>query len=81
MSNTAFCNNFKYTYRMSFTTYLMKLRIGYASRQLLSGAKNISEVAYDSGFENLSNFNRQFKNIKGVTPREYKKSRSENNNT
>ncbi len=76
MSNTAFCNTFKYTYRMSFSSYLMKLRIGYACRQLLSGAKNISEVAYDSGFENLSNFNRQFKNIKGITPREYKKSRS-----
>jgi len=73
MSNTAFCNHFKYTYRMSFTTYLMKLRIGYASRQLINGEKSISEVAYDSGFENLSNFNRQFKNIKGVTPRQYKK--------
>jgi len=77
MSNTAFCNNFKYTYRMSFTTYLVKLRIGYASRQLIHGEKNISEVAYDSGFENLSNFNRQFKNIKGVTPREYIKLKSD----
>jgi AraC-like DNA-binding protein len=77
MSNTAFCNAFRYTYRMSFSTYLMKLRIGYASRQLLSGAKNISEVAYDSGFDNLSNFNRQFKKIKGTTPHEYRKSRSQ----
>lgn len=81
MSNTAFCNAFKYTYRMPFTTYLMKLRIGYASRQLLNGTKNIAEVAYDSGFENLSNFNRQFKKIKGATPHEYKKSRSKINNT
>lgn len=32
---------------------------------------NISEIAYNSGFENMSNFNRQFRTIKGVTPSEY----------
>lgn len=68
MSGTAFYNAFKYSYGMPFKTYLENVRIGYACRLLIDGTKNISEIAYDSGFENLSNFNRQFKKIKGVTP-------------
>lgn len=71
MSNSSFCNLFKATYRMTFKDYLLKIRIGYACRQLKEGSKSISEIAYNSGFENLSNFNRQFKKIKKTTPKEY----------
>lgn len=71
MSATTFYNSFKYSYRMSFKTYLLNVRIGYACRLLTDASKNISEIAYDSGFENLSNFNRQFKKIKGVTPSQF----------
>jgi len=71
MSATTFYNAFKYSYRMSFKTYLLNVRIGYACRLLTDASKNISEIAYDSGFENLSNFNRQFKKIKGVTPSQF----------
>lgn len=73
MSNTTFYNLFKRSYRMTYKNYLMNLRIGYACKLLLDSAKNISEIAYDSGFENLSNFNRHFKKIKGVTPHQYQK--------
>ena len=73
MSYTAFYNSFKYTYRMSFKSYLMNIRIGYACRLLIEATQDISEIAYDSGFENLSNFNRQFKKIKGVTPSQFQK--------
>ena len=71
MSNSSFCNLFKATYRMTFKDYLLKIRIGYACRQLMENNKSISEIAYKSGFENLSNFNRQFKKIKKLTPKEY----------
>ncbi len=71
MSNTAFCTAFKQTHRMTFKEYLLNIRIGYACKLLTEGGHNISEVAYDSGFENLSNFNRQFKKIKGITPSQY----------
>lgn len=71
MSNSSFCNLFKATYRMTFKDYLLKIRIGYACRQLKEDSKSISEIAYKSGFENLSNFNRQFKKIKKITPKEY----------
>jgi AraC-like DNA-binding protein len=71
MSNSSFCNLFKATYRMTFKDYLLKVRIGYACRQLMENNKSISEIAFKSGFENLSNFNRQFKKIKKITPKEY----------
>jgi len=71
MSNTSFCLAFKKTYLMTFKEYLLKTRVGYACRLLGDQSMTISEIAYESGFENLSNFNRQFKRIKGVTPKQY----------
>ena len=71
MSHSSFCNSFKSTYRMTFKDYLLKIRIGYACRQLMENNKSISEIAFNSGFENLSNFNRQFRKIKKLTPKEY----------
>ena len=71
MSNTAFYAAFKTTYRMSFKSYLLKIRVGYACRLLTDGVMTISEIAYDCGFENISNFNRQFKKIKKITPSEF----------
>lgn len=75
MSNTTFCLSFKKSFRMTFKEYLNNIRIGYACHLLANDLLNISQVAYESGFENISNFNRQFKAIKGITPREYKKYR------
>ncbi len=71
MSNTQFFVTFKSTYKMSFKNYLSKIRIGCACRLLTEENFNISQAAYESGFENISNFNRHFKQIKGVTPSEY----------
>lgn len=68
MSNTAFCKAFKKSYRMTFKEYLLSIRVGYACNLLTDDHLNISEIAYKSGFENISNFNRQFKKIKRVTP-------------
>ena len=73
MSNTQFFLSFKKMYRMPFKSYLLKLRIGCACRLLADSNRNISQIAYESGFENLSNFNRHFKAIKGCTPTTYRK--------
>lgn len=75
MSNTTFCIQFKKAYRMSFKQYLLNVRIGYACKLLGNMGKSISETAYESGFENLSNFNRLFKKIKGQTPKEYRENK------
>lgn len=80
MSNTAFCKAFKKSYRMTFKAYLLSIRVGYACNMLTDDNLNISEIAYKSGFENISNFNRQFKNIKGVTPSKFRELHSSLNN-
>ncbi|MCK9414521.1 MAG: AraC family transcriptional regulator [Prolixibacteraceae bacterium] len=73
MSYSSFNTLFKITYRMTFKEYLLNIRIGYACKLLTGALHNISETAYLCGFENISNFNRQFKNIKGITPSEFHK--------
>jgi AraC-like DNA-binding protein len=71
MSTSSFCTSFKNTYRMTFKDYLLNVKIGYACKLLTDSSQNISRAAYLSGFENLSNFNRQFKKIKGITPTQF----------
>jgi AraC-like DNA-binding protein len=71
MSNTSFYETFKKTYRMSCKDYLLNIRVGYACKLLIDESQNISGIAYDSGFGNISNFNRQFKKIKGVAPSQF----------
>jgi AraC-like DNA-binding protein len=73
MSYGSFYPTFKRAYTMSYKDYLLKVRVGYACKLLAEQSMHISEIAYDSGFENLSNFNRQFKKIKGVTPSDFQK--------
>jgi AraC-like DNA-binding protein len=71
MSNSSFCAKFKQTFRMPFQEYLIKLRIAYACKMMIENTKCIAEIADKSGFSNISNFNRQFKRIKKITPSDY----------
>lgn len=71
MSNTSFYAAFKQTYRMPFKDYLLNIRVGYACKLLTHPTQNISGIAYESGFGNISNFNRQFKKIKCITPSQF----------
>lgn len=73
MAVTTFCNFFKVHYRVTFVEYLNTVRIGYACKLLNDNNKKIVEVAYESGYKSLANFNRQFKKFKSMTPTEYRK--------
>lgn len=73
MAVTTFCNFFKERYRVTFIEYLNTVRIGHACKLLKDSNRNIMEIAYSCGFNNLSNFNRQFKKFKKMTPREFRK--------
>ena len=73
MAVTTFCNFFKDHFRVTFVEYLNTVRIGYACKLLADEGHNIVEIAYESGFKNLANFNRQFKRFKNMTPSEYRK--------
>lgn len=72
MSPSAFSHFFKKRTQRSFTDYLTELRIGNAAKLLIESEKNISEICYESGFNNISNFNRSFKTQKGCTPSEFR---------
>lgn len=73
MAVTTFCNFFKDHFRVTFVEYLNTVRIGYACKLLADQDQNIVEIAYESGFKNLANFNRQFKRFKNMTPSEYRR--------
>ena len=68
MTQTSFCRFFKKRTNKSFVNYVNAIRVGYACKLLYSENYNISEAAYESGFENISNFNKQFLKIKKHTP-------------
>ncbi len=71
MSVTSFCRFFKQRTRKTFTEFVNEVRIGHACKELMYSDDNINEVAYKSGFNNISNFNRKFKEITGFTPSQY----------
>lgn len=73
LSKEAFCRYFKLRTRKTFTQYLLQLRINEAQKLLQETDLGISEIAYQVGFDNLSYFNRGFKNITGITPKEWRK--------
>ncbi len=71
MNPSAFSRYFKRVHRKTFSRYLIEIRIGYACKLLMENKVTISEVCYESGFNNISNFNKQFRKIKGMSPSEY----------
>jgi AraC-like DNA-binding protein len=73
MAVSTFCNFFKEHYRVTFVEYLNIVRVGHACKFLSERNDNVDEIAYKCGFNNLANFNRQFKKIKKMTPREYRR--------
>lgn len=72
MSIPSFCRFFKSSTRKTFSTFLNDIRIGYACKLIVEDKYNISQICYESGFNNMSNFNRQFKKLTDKTPLQYK---------
>ena len=72
-----YCNIFKKVTGKTFTEYINALRIEYAARLLSGSGKPVTEIAYDSGFNDLSYFNRVFKAAKGISPSKYREKQNE----
>ena len=72
MSKSAFCHYFKKRTRKNFTRFVNEIRIGHANRLLIETEKSISEICFASGYKNLSNFNRRYKEIFKISPKEYR---------
>jgi len=67
-----FCKIFKKSTGMTFTDYLARVRIKKVKNLLLNPHKRISEVAFECGFQSLSQFNRVFSKVTGETPTRYR---------
>jgi transcriptional regulator GlxA family with amidase domain len=73
MSVPAFCNYFKKSTRKKYIDFLNEIRIGYACKILLDSTASIADVCFESGFNTLAHFNKQFMRIKNMTPSKYRK--------
>jgi AraC-like DNA-binding protein len=73
MSSKSFSRFFKKNTGKTFIQYVNELRVGLACRKLMQSDASVSEICFASGFNNLSNFNRQFKERKGTSPKHFRK--------
>lgn len=73
MSTASFSRYFKHHTRKTFSDYVTELRISHACKLLMLDDQNISQISFDSGFENLSNFYKHFRRITGIIPKEYRR--------
>jgi len=67
-----FCKVFRKSTGLKFTDYVARVRLEDAKTQLLNPNRRISEVAYDVGFQSLTQFNRMFKRVFGQSPTEFR---------
>lgn len=71
-SEAAFCRYFKLRTQKTFVEFVNEIRIEYACKLLAEHDLNILEICYESGFKNLSNFNRQFRKFTNNNPKTYR---------
>ncbi len=72
MSEAAFSRFFKLHTGRTVSDYIIDIRLGYAARMLVDTNKNVSDISFLCGYNNLSNFNRVFKRKKGCSPTEFR---------
>lgn len=73
ISPNSFCRYFKTRTLKTYWQFLLEVRIGYACKLLIDDKLSVARICYDCGFNNLSNFNRHFKRMIGMSPLQYSK--------
>jgi AraC-like DNA-binding protein len=73
LSKNSFCRYFRTRTNKVFSEFLSEVRIGNACKMLIEDKHSISQICGESGFNNISNFYRQFKQSKMMTPSEFQK--------
>lgn len=71
MSPNAFCRYFKSRTNKTYTEFLNEVKVGYACKLLIDNKLSISNICFEVGYNNYTHFNKQFKKIMRLTPREY----------
>lgn len=74
MEPSSFCRYFKKKTNQTFMDYVKSVRIGIAAKLLAETDKQITQICFECGYNNLANFNHYFKVIMKKTPSEYRKS-------
>ena len=77
MSVPAFCSYFKKSCKKTYIHFLNEIRIDYACRCLIDSEYTILNICYESGYNTLANFNKQFLAIKKITPSQFRKNYKE----
>ncbi|WP_316839739.1 AraC family transcriptional regulator [Pedobacter gandavensis] len=73
MTSSAFCKYFKARTQKTFTHFVNEVRIGHACKLLFDDQLSMTEICFQSGFNNLTNFNRNFKLYTKISPSEFKR--------
>ena len=73
MTPTSFSRYFSMKNNKSFSRFIAEIRIKHACEMLTETDESVAQICYDCGFNTLSNFNKQFKEIMSKKPSEYKK--------
>jgi len=73
LSIPAFCNYFKQRTQKTYIDFLNEVRIGYACSLLLQTQKSVIDICYDSGYNTMANFHKQFLKNRKTTPLQYRK--------
>jgi AraC-like DNA-binding protein len=79
MTDVSFSRFFKNRTGITFMDSLLEMRLGHASRLLIDTTQSVAEIAYNCGFNNISNFNRLFKKKMNCTPKEFRENYSYGN--
>ncbi len=72
LTKASFCRYFKSKTHKTFSQFLNEVRILNACKLLTNNSMTSNEICYSTGYNNISHFNRQFKQITGFTTKEYK---------
>ena len=73
MSYSGFSRYFRNRTKKTFSHFVNEIRIGYACKRLMECDISVSNVCFECGFNNLTNFNEQFRKIIKVTPHQFKR--------
>ncbi|WP_343703874.1 AraC family transcriptional regulator [Chitinophaga sp.] len=72
MSPSSFSRYFRQVTKKNFSHFVNQIRVGYACRQLMKSNFSISYVCHESGFNNMTNFSKQFRKIVHLTPSQFR---------
>jgi transcriptional regulator GlxA family with amidase domain len=73
MAENSFSRYFSQRTRKSFTSFINEVRLNYGANLLIETSASVSQICFDCGFNNLSNFNRQFRSVYQNSPLNFRK--------